>query len=85
MHVATLRYAEGKTDATLVLGPPARLEGTVQDASGKPVADAPVAVWMRTGLSLGGEQSFYVIPERVRLDGGPIRTDARGSFQMPPS
>ncbi len=37
---------------------------------------------MRCGLPLDGEQVFYVIPERARLGGGPIRTDARGAFRV---
>ena len=44
----------------------------------------PVEVWVRCGLSFGDQQSIYVIPEVVRFDAGPIRTDARGLFQTPP-
>jgi hypothetical protein len=82
-HVAMLRYADSKVDATLEMGRPAALEGTVKDASGEPVAGATVETWMRCGLPFGDGQSVYVIPERVELDGGPIRTDARGSFRVP--
>jgi hypothetical protein len=83
-HVATLRYADGKTDATIALGRPARLEGTIKDAAGRPVAGVPLEVWMRCGLPLEeGRSFFYVIPELVRTGGEPIRTDARGSFRVP--
>jgi hypothetical protein len=81
-HVATLRYDDGKLDATLTLGRPARLEGTVHDATRQPVAGASVEVWMRCGLLVKEGQWWYVIPERVRLEGGTIRTDARGALRI---
>ncbi len=59
-----------------------RLEGTVRDAEGQPVAGAMVETWMRCGLPLENGQSFYVIPERVDREERPIRTDDRGSFRV---
>ncbi len=50
----------------------------------KPVANLPVEVWIRCGSPIGNQQAAYVIPEAVRFDGGPIRTDANGAFQTPP-
>ena len=35
------------------------------------------------GSPLGAERSWYVIPERVHPPGGPIRTDAGGTFRIP--
>ena len=52
-HVVPLRYDDGKLDAAIALGRPARLEGTVKDDSGGPVAGADVEVWVRCGLPLG--------------------------------
>jgi hypothetical protein len=83
-QVAMLLYAEGKHEASLSLGRPARLVGAVKDASGAPVAGVVVEVWVRCGFSFGNGRSSYVIPEPVRFDTGSVRTVANGSFQTPP-
>jgi hypothetical protein len=80
-HLAMLRYEDGQLDATLALGRPARLEGSVENASGEPVAGAEVDVWIRCRVPVGSDRSLLLVPERVRPDVGPIRTDARGSFR----
>ncbi len=83
-QVAMLLYAEGKHEASLSLGRPARLAGAVRDESGAPIPGVAVEVWVRCGLSTGAGRSVYVIPEAVRFDTGPVRTVADGSFQTPP-
>ncbi len=83
-HVAMLLSAEGKHDATLTLSRPSRLSGEIRDSSDKPVANLPVELWIRCGSPIGNQQAAYVIPEAVRFDGSPIRTDTTGAFQSPP-
>jgi hypothetical protein len=83
-HALQLPYEQGKDDATLVLGWPARLTGAIKTATGAPVAGVPVEFWARSGVPIGNGRSFYLTPEIVRFDVGPIRTDASGSFQTPP-
>lgn len=81
-HVAVLRYDDGKLDVTIAMGRPSALEGTVRDESGGPVAGATVEVWTRCGSPLASGSTFYVLPERLRPEGGPIRTDGRGGFRI---
>jgi hypothetical protein len=81
-HVTMLRYDDGKLDAAIAMGRPSTLEGTVKDEAGEPVAGATVEVWTRCGSPLGSWSTFYVLPERLRTEGGPIRTDGRGAFRI---
>ena len=85
VHVMPLRYVDGIVDATITLGTPrARLQGRVEDASGRPVAGRDRrGLGAAAGSPSKARRRFYVVPERVRLDGGPIRTAARGAFQVP--
>ncbi|MGP0062326.1 MAG: carboxypeptidase regulatory-like domain-containing protein [Isosphaeraceae bacterium] len=82
-QIRTLLANEGKHDAALSLGRPSRLAGAIRDASGAAVANVPVEVWARCGLTYANQRSAFVIPEAVRFDGGSVRTDDSGSFQTP--
>ena len=79
-HVATLRYTEGKTDATLATGRPPRWRASSRTLRRRRSRMCPSRSGCAAG-SRGRARSFYVIPERVQMDGEPIRTDARGSFR----
>jgi hypothetical protein len=85
-HIVMLPMQSAKDDAvTLTLGHPARLVGEVKRSSGGSVAGAEIEVWVRCGSPFGDQQAWYSIPARVMIDGGPIRTDALGSFKTSPA
>jgi hypothetical protein len=58
------------------LKPTSRLAGRIVDPDGRPVASRRVEVWSKGD---GG----WLLPNRVELTGGPLETDADGSFQTP--
>ncbi len=83
-HFVTIPLASANDDVTLTLGESSGLTGEIRDSSGKPIAGADVEVWVRCGSAFGDQQASYGIPERLRFDSGPIRTDALGSFKTAP-
>jgi hypothetical protein len=83
-HFVTIPLASDKDDVTLVLGQLSGLTGDVRGPAGSPIAGADVELWVRCGNSFGEQQASYGIPERLRFDSGPVRTDALGSFNTPP-
>ncbi len=85
-HTLKVDAPKGK-DVILKLGRAGRMVGVVRTASGQPLADVPVDVWVRGS----GTASFSVrINQRatpdavVRLDPHPLRTGPQGAFQTPP-
>ncbi len=83
-HFVAVPLASAKDDTALVLGQPSGLAGEVKSATGNAIAGADVEVWVRCGCAYGEQQASYGIPERVRFDSGPIRTDSLGSFKTAP-
>lgn len=66
----------GSTEPVITIRLPktSRLGGRIVDESGRPVADQEVEIWAR-----GVDGSL--VPNRVDLTGGPLRTAADGSFR----
>ena len=83
-HFVAIPLASAKDDTALVIRQLSGLAGAVRSHLGNPIAGADVEVWVRCGSAFGEQQASYGIPERVRFDSGPIRTDSLGSFKTPP-
>lgn len=86
-HEFLLPDLPGNDRFTLKLGRPARLSGSVSDASGRPAANVAVEVGV-LNLYLdpsnpGGEPRPSGPPRPIPFDSGPIRTGADGSFRTP--
>ena len=83
-HTLPLDVPQGK-NAVLKLGRPGRLVGIVRTASGVPVVDVPVEVWVQGSGTLPREfQSTHwrvTSDELVRLEKDPFKTGTQGAFQ----
>ena len=79
--------AEQGNNLVLKLGRPGRLVGIVRTAAGESLAGQPVEVWVQgTGAVPGDPVRRKIAPEAiVRLDSGPLKTGAQGTFQTPPT
>ena len=88
-HVAA-RRAHGK-DVVLKLGRPGRVVGIVRTASGQPLADVPVELWVQGSGTLPSDLldslgNRRITPDEiVRLDPQPLKTGPQGAFQTPPT
>ncbi len=87
-HVFPLPDRPGSDRFTLKVGRPARLAGSVTNASGQPVANVPVEVWVENMVYQSrirtGSEAERARPSLIHFDSGPIRTGADGSFLTPP-
>lgn len=83
-HTMPVDRPQGK-DLVLKLGRPGRLVGIVRSASGEPMADVPVEVWVQgSGTVPSNSLNLRIVPDEVlRLGPGPLRTGAQGAFQTP--
>ncbi len=89
-HTLALDVPQGR-DAVLKLGRSGRLVGVVRTASGVPLADVPVELWVQGadirrsdfGPSFGSRR--ITSDERLRLDPQPLKTGPQGAFQTPPT
>ncbi|MGC8641920.1 MAG: carboxypeptidase-like regulatory domain-containing protein [Isosphaeraceae bacterium] len=82
-HVLSLPYSAGKENATLILGPPARLAGRISTSVGKVPATAAITIWARCAMAARGSRTVKGLPEPVRLKSGPIRVSQDGTFETP--
>jgi Carboxypeptidase regulatory-like domain len=86
-HVFPLPNRPGNDRITLKVGRPARLAGSVSNASGQPVANLPVEVaveildYRRSNPNEDPKPTG--MGPLIHFDSGPIRTGADGSFQTP--
>jgi hypothetical protein len=86
-HTVSVKKPQGN-DIVLKLGRPGRLVGLVRTASGQPMADIPVEIWVR---GWGTIRSADRVPERItpdailRLGPQPLKTGPQGAFQTPPT
>ena len=87
-HVFPLPGRPINNPATLKLGRPARLAGSVSNDSGQPAANVPVEVWVENlyypPSNPDGNPRPAGMPSLIHFDSGPIRTGADGSFRTPP-
>ena len=85
-HTLPLDVAQGKS-AVLKLGRAGRLVGIVRTASGVPLVDVPVEVWVQGSGTPPTELLFAhrrVTPDDLlRLDQEPLKTGSHGAFQTP--
>jgi hypothetical protein len=76
-------------DYILRLGRAGRLVGVIRAASGEPLADIPVEIWVRghsLGTVPGTSQALPINPDEVvHLDPQPLKTGPQGAFQTPPA
>jgi RNA polymerase sigma factor (sigma-70 family) len=87
-HSLPLDMAPGR-NAILKLGRSGRVVGIVRTASGVPLANVPVELWVQgadirqnnTGAP-GGDRRM-TLDEMIRLDQEPLKTGAQGAFQTP--
>ncbi len=86
-HDFPLPDRPGSDRFDLQVGRPARLAGSVSDASGQPAANVPVEVLLYNlyyqPSDPGGKPRPTGRPILVHFDSGPIRTGADGSFVTP--
>ncbi len=87
-HEFPLPDRPGRDRIALNLGRPARLAGSITNASGLPAANVPVEVWVENlqhGPADPGETPrLRGFPGLIHFDSGPIRTGSDGSFRTPP-
>ena len=79
----------GEGTLVLKLGRSGRVVGIVRTASGVPLADVPVELWVQ-GADIRRNDFGESLPSRritsdeiVRLDQDPLKTGAQGAFQTP--
>ena len=88
-HSLPLEMHQGR-NAVLKLGRPGRVVGIVRTASGVPLADVPVELWVQGGRT-SAERPFgerfanrRITPDEIlRLDPEPLKTGPQGTFQTP--
>ena len=87
-HTLPLDVSRGK-DVVLRLGRPGRVVGIVRTATGAPLADVRVELWVQgsgslpAGLRNGRGDQRITSDEVVRLAPQPLRTGPQGAFQTP--
>jgi RNA polymerase sigma factor (sigma-70 family) len=87
-HTLPLDVPQGR-NAVLKLGRSGRVVGIVRTASGVPLADVPVELWVQGadirrspfGEGLGSRR--VTADERLPLDPHPLKTGSQGTFQTP--
>ncbi len=89
-HTLPLDVPVGK-EIVLKLGRSGRVVGIVRTASGQPLADIPVEVWVQgsgtlpTGLGFPRGNRRITGDAMVQLDQEPLKTGPQGAFQTPPT
>jgi hypothetical protein len=80
-HTLALVNRPARDRIILKLGRPARLAGSVYNASG----EVPIEVWVENTYQMPGDPAEYwrSSPSLIRFDSGPVRTRADGSFVTP--
>ena len=89
-HTLRLEPSAG-FDAVLTLGRPGRVVGIVRTASGTPLPDVPVEVWVQGAKMVRSEfaaadpfGSRRITPDEIlRFDPEPLKTGPQGAFQTP--
>ncbi len=85
-HLLPLSVPQGR-NAVLKLGLSGRVVGIVRTASGVPLADVPVELWVKGPAILWSDfgdprGSRRIIPDEIlRLDQEPLKTGSQGAFQ----
>ncbi len=85
-HTLPLDAPLGK--AVLKLGRAGRVVGIVRTASGQPIADVPVEVWVQGSSTFmaSTRTNRSITPDAIlRLDPQPLKTGPQGAFQTPPT
>jgi RNA polymerase sigma-70 factor (ECF subfamily) len=78
--LALIDYA---TKPMLRLKQTGRLVGVVRAESGEPLADIPVAVWVKAPRKLPARMLEVSPPESIRFDSTGLATGPQGTFQTP--
>ncbi len=81
------------SDAVLRLGRPGRVVGVVRTASGAPLADVPVELWVQGAKIVRSDfapadpfGNRRITPDEIlRFDPEPLKTGPQGAFQTPPN
>ncbi len=87
-HTLAIDAPQGK-DFALKLGRSGRVVGIVRTASGVPLADVPVELWVqgadirRNDFGEGLPSRRITSDEVIHLDRGPLKTGPQGTFQSP--
>ena len=84
-HTLPLDASLGK--AVLKLGRPGRVVGIVRTASGQPMANVPVEVWVQGSSTFRASAVpiTRIMPDAIlRLNPQPLKTGPHGAFQTPP-
>jgi len=89
-HALPLEAPQGK-DLVLKLGGFERVVGIVRNASGVPLGDVPVELWVQgsgrlpSGVGIARGNRRITSDEIVRFDPRPLKTGPQGAFQTPPT
>ncbi len=84
-HRLPLPRRPGSDRATLKLGRPARLAGSLAYDSGEPAGEIPVEVWVQNLVysPAGTDNLMSGSPSLIHFDSGPLRSRKDGSFETP--